>query len=41
LAAQLKGVRDHCVAIAANTTVDRARFASIIISRGTKVDNLV
>jgi UDP-3-O-[3-hydroxymyristoyl] glucosamine N-acyltransferase len=41
LAVQLKGVRDHCVAIAANTTVDRDRFASTVIGHGTKVDNLV
>ncbi|MDR0590321.1 MAG: UDP-3-O-(3-hydroxymyristoyl)glucosamine N-acyltransferase [Puniceicoccales bacterium] len=33
-------LEDH-VEIGANTTIDRARFASTIIGQGTKIDNLV
>jgi UDP-3-O-[3-hydroxymyristoyl] glucosamine N-acyltransferase len=34
-------ILEDYVDIGANTTVDRARFASTIIGRGTKIDNLV
>jgi UDP-3-O-[3-hydroxymyristoyl] glucosamine N-acyltransferase len=34
-------ILEDYVDIGANTTVDRARFASTVIGRGTKIDNLV